>query len=85
MDKWFIPNAIHRSHGLEGTNRPLLRLLLLFHQHNRDRLQIETYSEISRSAICNEACNTHQRIACTRLPENLTFSSDSSDSDDDRG
>ena len=69
-----------RSHGLEGTKRPLDRLLLLFNRQNTDDRQIQTKSEISSSTICNEACPTQWRVACTKPLENLTFS-DNSDSD----
>jgi hypothetical protein len=31
--KWFAPNAVRRSRGLEGTKSPLIRLLLLFRQY----------------------------------------------------
>jgi hypothetical protein len=58
MGIWFAPNAVHRSHGLEGTRRPLVRLLLLFNRQNTDDMQIRTPSEMSRSAICNKACPT---------------------------
>ena len=34
--------------------------------NNRDHLQIQTYSEISRFAICNVACPTKQRDSCTK-------------------
>jgi hypothetical protein len=30
MGKWFVPNTVGRSHGLEGTKRPTIQLLLLF-------------------------------------------------------
>jgi len=40
MGKWFAPNAVRRSHGLEGTKTPLVRLLLLFNRQNTDYMQI---------------------------------------------
>jgi len=52
--KCFAPNAVPLSHGLEGIGRPPIQLLILFKQHNRDHLEIQTHSEISRSAICND-------------------------------
>jgi hypothetical protein len=58
MGKWFASNAFHHSHVLEGTKRPLIRLLLLFNKHNREHLQIQTHSKVSSSATCKEACLT---------------------------
>jgi hypothetical protein len=42
MGKWFAPNAFPLSHGLEGIGRPLIQLLLLFKQHNKEKPQIQT-------------------------------------------
>ena len=50
MGKWFAPNAVRRSRGMEGTKRPVIRVLLLFHKHKRNHLQIQTHSEMSRFA-----------------------------------
>jgi len=43
---------------MEGTKRPLILLLLLLNRYNRDRLKIQTHSEISIFAISNESCPT---------------------------
>jgi hypothetical protein len=67
----FAPNAVSRSHGLQITTIPLIRLLLLFNKHNKDRLQIQTHSEISKFSICNEACPTQSRVACTKVSGKL--------------
>jgi hypothetical protein len=83
MGKWFAPNAVLLSHSLEGIGRPLIQLLLLFKQHNRNHPQIQTNSEISKSAISNKAVPTQVRISCTKSSGKLTFSKDDSDSGDD--
>jgi hypothetical protein len=85
MSKFFAPNAVRRSHGLEGTKRPLIQLLLLFNRHKRYHLQIQTHSEIPRFAVCNENCTTQRRVACTKSLENLTFSDENSDSGENDG
>jgi hypothetical protein len=83
IGKWFTPNAVHHSHGLERIKRPLIQLLPLFNKHNRDRLQIRTHSEIYRFGTCNEAYPTQWRVFCTKSLQNLTFSVDNSDPDED--
>ena len=85
MSKFFAPNAVRRSHGLEGTKRPIIRLLLLFNKHKIYHLQIQTHSEITRFAVCKENCTTQRRVACTKPPENLTFSDENSDSGENDG
>ena len=61
------------------------RLLLLFNKNNRDRIQIQTYSEVSRFAIYNEVCATQSKLPVTQHLENLTFGDDNSDSDEKHG
>jgi hypothetical protein len=53
MGRWFAPNSVYRSHGLKGTKRPLIRLLLFCNKHKSDRLKIYTQSETSRFAVYN--------------------------------
>ena len=73
------------SHGLKGTRIPLAQLLLLFNKYNRDHLQIQTHSEISRSAIGIEACPHSKELLVLKPPKNLTCSDDNSDFDEDCG
>jgi muramidase (phage lysozyme) len=58
---------------MEGTKKPLIRLLLLFNKHKRYHLLIQTHSEMSR--FPTEACPT-QWLLVPKPPENLTFSND---------
>jgi hypothetical protein len=44
---------------------------------------MQTHGEITRFAICNEACPKRRRVACTKDSEYLTFSDDNSDSGED--
>jgi hypothetical protein len=76
MGKWFAPTAVRPTYVLEGTKRPLILLLLSFNKHNRYHLQFQTNSEISSSAICNDACPTQGRVSYTKASEN---------SDEDQG
>jgi hypothetical protein len=73
MSKWYAPNAVRHSHGLEETKRPLIQLLLVFYEHNRDQLQIQTHSEMSWFAICNEACPTQWRVASIKASRKSDF------------
>jgi hypothetical protein len=82
MGKWFAPNAVRRSHDLGGIKRPLIRLLRLLNKHNRDHLQIQKHSEMSRFAICNEACPKRRRAACIKA-FNQTFGDDNFDSEEE--
>jgi hypothetical protein len=50
---------------------------------NRDNLQTQTHSEVYIFVICNESF-PHSAELPPKLPENLTFSNDNSDYDDDR-
>jgi hypothetical protein len=59
MGKWFALNALRHPHGLQGTERPLIRLLLLLNKHRGDHLQIPSHSQISRFVICKALCPTH--------------------------
>jgi hypothetical protein len=88
MGKWFMPNAVRRSHSSKGTKRPLIRLLLLFNKHNWEQLEIQTDSEISRFAICNDSCPTIQQseeFLVPKPPKKPNFSDDNSDSNKDKG
>jgi hypothetical protein len=76
MGKWFAPNALSLSHSLEGIGRPLIQLL--FCLNNRNHPQIQTHSEISRSAISNKALPTQVRVSCTKSSGKLIFSDDDS-------
>jgi len=51
--------------------------------NNRDHLQTQTQSEISRFSICTRICPTQWRVACTRAYRNMNFSDDNSDSDEE--
>jgi len=82
---WVMPNPVHHSHGLEWTKKQLIWLLLLFNKHNRDHIQNQTHSEISRYGTCNEAYPTQWRVACTKASRKSNFSNDNSDSDEDHG
>jgi len=64
---------------LGGTKRPLIGLLRLFNKHNRDHIQIQIHSEMSRFAICNDSCPKQRRVACIKA-FNQTFSDDNFDS-----
>ena len=46
--KWFAPNAVRLSRRMEGTKRPLIRLLLLLRKYKRNHLPIQTHSSMSR-------------------------------------
>ena len=85
IDKWFAPDAVGRSHGLEGNRRPLICLLLLFGKHNGDHLQIQTYSEISRFATFQRDLSYSEKLSVAKPPENLTFSYRNCVSDEDEG
>jgi hypothetical protein len=72
MGNWFAPNVGRFSNSLEGTESPRIRLSLSFHKHNRDQLQIQTHSEISRFAICNDLSHTAMNCHC-QPPENVAY------------
>jgi len=57
----------------------------LFNKYNRDHLQIQIHSEVSRSAIGIEACPHSEELLLPKPPKNLTCSDDNSDSDEDHG
>jgi hypothetical protein len=57
-------------------------LLLLFNKYNRDHLQIQTQSKISRSAIGIEACPHSEELLVLKPQKNLTCIDENSDSDD---
>ena len=61
-----VVRAKCRFSGLEGTERPLIWLLLFLNRHKRDHLQFQTFSEISTFAICSEVCPTQWRVALTK-------------------
>jgi len=73
MGKWFAPNSVRRSYGMEGTKRPLIRLLLLFQNHKRNHLPIQTHSEMSRFATAVRSV-PHSGCLYQSFRENLTFS-----------
>jgi len=74
MGKWFLPNAVRRSHSLEGTKRPLIGFLLLFNKHNWDQLEIHThpvkYPDLL-SAV--RSVPQSEEFLCTKAPEKLDF------------
>jgi hypothetical protein len=51
--------------------------------HSSDHLKIWTHSEIYSFGTCNEAYPTQRRVVCTKAPQNLTFSADNSDCNED--
>jgi hypothetical protein len=85
IGKIFAAYSVRRSHGREGTKRQIIRLLLLFKLLNRDKLQIQTHSEISRFSICNEACPTPRRVAACTKASAKCFSDKSSEYDEGHG
>ena len=48
MSKWFALNAVRRSHIFRGNQKTNHPILFLFSKHNRNHLQIQTHSEVSR-------------------------------------
>jgi hypothetical protein len=83
QDGYMIHTRCHlTSPGLEGTRIPLFWFLCLFNKCNRDHLQIQTHSEISRSAIGIEACPHSEELLVPKPPKNLTCNDDNSDYDE---
>ena len=65
--------------------RRVICRLLLFNKHERYNLQIQTHCKIPKFAVYNENCTTQRRVACTKPPENQTFSDENSDSGENDG
>ena len=63
---FFAPNAVRRSHGLEGTKRPLIRLILLFNKHKR-------WSHLyrARSKITELLIPTHAHFQWLKFIKNI--------------
>ena len=77
MDKWFASNAVRLSHGSEGTKRPLIRLLLMFNNHNKSTSK----SKHTDLPSAMRPLPHSEELPVLQPPENLTFIDDNSDSD----
>jgi hypothetical protein len=79
MGKWFTPNAVCYSQGLEGIKRLLKQLLRLTHT-----TRITSISK-HRVKYPNLPSAHSEELSVPQPLENLTFSDDNSDSDEDHG
>jgi len=82
MGKWFEPNVVRHSQGLEGTKRPLIKFLLLSNKHERDQFQ---QNGITRFVICSEAYLTWWRVVYSKASRNRNSSHENSDTDERHG
>jgi len=75
LTRWVRGRAKCRSPlPLFGENHKTTQLIVIwFNKHNSHHLQIQTYSEISKSTICNKACLTQCRVAGTKASEKSYF------------
>jgi hypothetical protein len=85
MGKWLAPNAVHCSHGLEGTKRPLIQLIICL--TNITGITSKSKHTVKYpdwpSAIWPGPHS--EEVHVPKSLEKLTFSDDNSDSDEEKG
>jgi hypothetical protein len=84
MGKWFPPNAVRLDLGSEGIKRSLIRLILRL----TNTIGLTSKSKRVKYPYLSFAIRPAQRngeLPALKPTENLTFSDDNSDSDEDHG
>jgi hypothetical protein len=81
--QWFISNTVHHFHGLERTKRPLIQLLVLFNKHRGITSKSKYMVKYSDLPSTIRPVPHSQELPVAEPLEYLTFSDDSSDSDED--
>jgi len=85
MGKWFVPNAVHHSHSWEETKRPFIQLFLCLTSITWITSKSKHTVKYPYLPAAMRPVPHSEQLPAPKSLENLAFSGDKSNSDEDHG